>query len=50
MIDPQFADLKKLDLRVPKDSPLIKLGCYPQGRISGVKLAQVGSIPHISFI
>lgn len=35
--DPKFADWKKLDLRVPKDSPLIVRGCYPQGRIPGVK-------------
>ena len=38
IMNPQFADWKKLDLRVPKDSPLIKMGCYPQGRIPGVKL------------
>lgn len=38
IIDPQFADWKNLDLRVRKESPLLKLGCYPQGEIPGVKL------------
>ena len=43
IIDPQFADWKNLDLRVPKDSPLIKLGCYPEGDIPGVKLGIIGN-------
>jgi hypothetical protein len=36
--DPEFADWKKFDLRVPEDSPLLKLGCYPRSEIPGVKL------------
>ena len=38
VLDPQFADWKNLDLRVPSDSPLLKSGCYPQGEVPGVKL------------
>ena len=38
IIDPRFADWKNLDLRVPKDSPLLRAGCYPKGEIPGVKL------------
>jgi hypothetical protein len=38
VMDPQFADWKKLDLRIPKNSPLMKMGCYPKGEVPGVKL------------
>ena len=42
IIDPQFADWKNLDLRVPEDSPLLKMRSYPQGKIPGVKLGIIG--------
>lgn len=38
VLDPQFADWKSRDLRVPADSPLLKMGCYPKGEVPGVKL------------
>lgn len=38
VLDPQFADWKNLDLRVPADSPLVKMGCYPRGEVPGIKL------------
>ena len=38
VIDPGFADWKNLDLRVPENSPLLKLECYPRGEVPGVKL------------
>jgi hypothetical protein len=38
VLDPQFADWKNLDLRVPADSPLLSRGCYPKGEVPGVKL------------
>jgi hypothetical protein len=41
VLDPQFADWRKLDLRVPADSPLIKMGCYPRGEVPGVKLGVI---------
>ena len=41
MLDPQFADRKNLDLRVPADSPLLKMGCYPRGEVPGVKLGVI---------
>jgi hypothetical protein len=41
VIDPQFADWKSLDLRVPADSPLLKRGCYPKGEVPGVKLGVI---------
>jgi hypothetical protein len=42
VLDPQFADWKNLDLRVPADSPLLKMGCYPKGEVPGVKLGTIG--------
>ncbi len=33
-----FADVAKLDLRLPAGSPAIKAGCYPQGEVPGVTL------------
>jgi hypothetical protein len=33
-----FADIRKLDLRVPSESPAVKMGCYPQGNVPGVTL------------
>jgi hypothetical protein len=41
VFDPQFADWKNLDLRVPADSPLIKMGCYPKGEVPAVKLGVI---------
>jgi len=32
------ADYAALDLRVPADSPALRLGCYPQGTVPGVQL------------
>ena len=40
-LDPQFADWKNLDLRVPPDSPPLKMGCYPKGEVPGVKLGVI---------
>jgi hypothetical protein len=34
----QFADWASLDLRVPADSPMLSMGCYPRGEVPGVKL------------
>jgi hypothetical protein len=34
----EFADWAALDLRVPADSPLLKMKCYPQGEVPGVRL------------
>ena len=42
VLDPQFADWKDLDLRVPADSPLLKMGCYPKGEVPGVRLGTIG--------
>jgi hypothetical protein len=39
----QFADLLSLDLRVPADSPPVKMGCYPKGDVPGVRLGITGS-------
>ena len=33
-----FADPIRLDLRLPADSPAIKMGCYPKGEVPGVVL------------
>ena len=33
-----FADPTKLDLRLPADSPAIRMGCYPKGEVPGVVL------------
>ncbi len=33
-----FADPLTRDYRVPADSPLLRMGCYPQGEVPGVKL------------
>lgn len=41
MLDPQFADWKNRDLRVPADSQLLKRGCYPSGEVPGVKLGVI---------
>ena len=42
LADIAFADWQTLDLRVPADSPILKLGCYPQGEVPGVKLGIIG--------
>ena len=34
----EFADWAALDLRVPADSPLREMKCYPQGEVPGVRL------------
>ncbi|HLX59840.1 MAG TPA: right-handed parallel beta-helix repeat-containing protein [Planctomycetota bacterium] len=39
--DPRFADFPQRDLRVPADSPAVKLGCYPKGDVPGVKLGLI---------
>ena len=36
--DVAIKDFRKLDLRVPADSPAIRMQCYPQGEVFGVKL------------
>jgi len=36
--DITFADWATLDLRAPAESPLLRMGCYPQGEVPGVKL------------
>lgn len=41
IFDPMFADWENLDLRVPADSPLLRMGCYPKGEIPGVKLGVI---------
>lgn len=33
-----FADWTTLDLRVPADSPVLKMDCYPKGEVPGVHL------------
>jgi len=33
-----FADIAKLDLRVPADNPAVKMRCYPQGSVPDVRL------------
>jgi hypothetical protein len=37
-----FADWTTLDLRVPADSPILKMDCYPRGRVPGVRLGIIG--------
>ena len=34
----EFADPRTRDLRVPADSPALRMKCYPQGQVPGVKL------------
>lgn len=36
--DVVFADISKLDFRVPADSPAVRMNCYPRGSVPGVKL------------
>jgi len=36
--DIAIRDFRKLDLRVPADNPAIRMQCYPQGDVFGVKL------------
>jgi len=38
VVDIAVKDFRKLDLRVPADSPAIRMQCYPQGDVFGVKL------------
>ncbi|UCC96338.1 MAG: right-handed parallel beta-helix repeat-containing protein [Phycisphaerales bacterium] len=42
VVDIAFRDLYKLDLRVPTDSPAVRMRCYPQGEVVGVKLGTYG--------
>ena len=42
VLDFKVADYPARDFRVPADSPMLKLGCYPQGEVPGVRL---GTIP-----
>jgi parallel beta-helix repeat protein len=37
-----FQDWATLDLRVPADSPMVTMGCYPQGEVPGVRLGITG--------
>jgi hypothetical protein len=39
--DVEFADWNALDLRVPADSPILKMGCYPKGDVPGVRLGVI---------
>jgi hypothetical protein len=34
----EVSDFSALDFRVPSDSPVLKMGCYPQGKVPGVQL------------
>jgi len=34
----EVSDFSALDFRVPADSPAVKMGCYPQGKVPGVQL------------
>ncbi len=36
--DPGFADSTGRDFRVRADSPIVSMGCYPQGEVPGVRL------------
>lgn len=36
--NPDFADIAARDFRVPADSLLVKMGCYPMGEVPGVRL------------
>ncbi|MBN2594833.1 MAG: hypothetical protein JXA81_15105, partial [Sedimentisphaerales bacterium] len=36
--EPAFNDFSALDFRMPADSPAVKTGCYPQGRIPCVQM------------
>ena len=36
-----FQDFSSLDFRVPADSPLLKMDCYPKGNVPGVLLSAV---------
>jgi hypothetical protein len=38
LAEPAFNDFSAFDFRVPDSSPAVKMGCYPQGTIPGVKL------------
>ena len=38
IVDISFKDLHKLDLRIPKDSLIIKMQCYPKGNVPNVLL------------
>jgi hypothetical protein len=38
LAEPAFNDFSALDFRVPAGSPAVKMGCYPKGKIPGVKL------------
>lgn len=33
-----FADYLTRDFRIPRDSPALKMGCYPKGEVPGVRL------------
>ena len=38
VVKPLFADFDSLDLRVPSNSLLLKMKCYPEGDVPGVKM------------
>lgn len=41
LAEPAFNDFSDLDFRVPAGSPAVKMECYPQGTIPGVKMGIV---------
>jgi hypothetical protein len=38
--EPDFADITARDLRVPADSSLLAMGCYPRGEVPGVRIGR----------
>jgi hypothetical protein len=42
MTEVHFRDYGALDLRVPADSPVLKMDCYPHGMVPSV---QLGTFP-----
>ena len=38
MGEARFADCFTRDFRLPPDSPVLKMGCYPQGEVPGAAL------------
>jgi hypothetical protein len=38
LVEPAFNDFSALDFRVSAESPAVKMKCYPQGKVPGVKL------------
>ncbi|MFB3882384.1 MAG: right-handed parallel beta-helix repeat-containing protein [Armatimonadota bacterium] len=38
VVEPGLADIAARDLRVPADSAVLRMGCYPEGEVPGVRL------------